>query len=305
MFAFGDGAMAPRPIRILLQTTIPYVEDDWNVGRFSLLADHLASAHLEDGTRFDVTTRDLERDATGADPVLSSLAGSSYDELWLFAVDAGDGLRPAECAGVEAFRRRGGGLLAMRDHQDLGCSLCALSGVGAANHFHTKNLDPSEENRCADDCENRTIDWPNYHSGSNGDVQRIRAVDPTHPLLRVGPGRLVTFLPAHPHEGDVGPAEGDDGGHVIAVGCSQTTGREFNLIVVRDGSGSREGPRPGRWIAESSFHHVADYNWDTRKGAPSFVSEPPGDQIATSPSLLDDVHAYVTNATRWLAQPPF
>jgi hypothetical protein len=35
--------MAPKPIRILLQTTIPTIEDDWSIGRFSLLAGHLAS----------------------------------------------------------------------------------------------------------------------------------------------------------------------------------------------------------------------------------------------------------------------
>lgn len=32
-----------KPIRILLQTTIPAKKDDWNIERFSLLRDHLAS----------------------------------------------------------------------------------------------------------------------------------------------------------------------------------------------------------------------------------------------------------------------
>jgi hypothetical protein len=32
-----------RPVRILLQTTIPAVEDDWNVESFSLLREHLES----------------------------------------------------------------------------------------------------------------------------------------------------------------------------------------------------------------------------------------------------------------------
>jgi hypothetical protein len=30
-----------RPIRILLQTTIPTTEDDWSIERFSLLRDYL------------------------------------------------------------------------------------------------------------------------------------------------------------------------------------------------------------------------------------------------------------------------
>ena len=34
---------AARPISILLQTTIPFAEDDWYIGRFRLLRDHLAA----------------------------------------------------------------------------------------------------------------------------------------------------------------------------------------------------------------------------------------------------------------------
>ena len=30
-----------NPVKILLQTTIPYAEDDWHIGRFSLLTEHL------------------------------------------------------------------------------------------------------------------------------------------------------------------------------------------------------------------------------------------------------------------------
>ena len=35
-----------KPIRILLQTAIPFVQDDWHVGRFSLLAQELVGMHL-------------------------------------------------------------------------------------------------------------------------------------------------------------------------------------------------------------------------------------------------------------------
>jgi hypothetical protein len=48
-----------NPIHILLQTTIPAIEDDWNVARFSLLRDHLASIKDEHGVPlYKVTTRD-------------------------------------------------------------------------------------------------------------------------------------------------------------------------------------------------------------------------------------------------------
>ena len=39
-----------RPINILLQATIPFIDDDWNIDRFSLLRDHLASLKDEAGT---------------------------------------------------------------------------------------------------------------------------------------------------------------------------------------------------------------------------------------------------------------
>src|SRR6266496_2271339 len=46
-----------------------------------------------------------------------------------------------------------------------------------------------------------TISWPNYHSGSNGDFQRITAIEPAHPLL-LDPDnrkRTIEFFPSHPH----------------------------------------------------------------------------------------------------------
>ena len=44
-----------KPTKILLQTTIPFTEDDWHIGRFSLLREQLAG---EPG--FVVTARDRE-----------------------------------------------------------------------------------------------------------------------------------------------------------------------------------------------------------------------------------------------------
>ena len=119
-----------RSIRILLQTTIPETEDDWHIGRFSLLRDHLASLKDEAGNRLcQVTARNRESDAGADDPVLSTLDRSDFDELWLFAVDIGDGLTAGDCQGITRFRQRGGGILATRDHQDLGSSLCTLGIV--------------------------------------------------------------------------------------------------------------------------------------------------------------------------------
>lgn len=46
------------PIRILLQTTIPAAEDDWHIGRFSLLRQHLSSLKDHEGRPLcEVTAR--------------------------------------------------------------------------------------------------------------------------------------------------------------------------------------------------------------------------------------------------------
>ena len=48
-------------VRILLQTTIVSTADDWHIGRFALLHEHLRS--LKDGrgaTMYDVVSRDRE-----------------------------------------------------------------------------------------------------------------------------------------------------------------------------------------------------------------------------------------------------
>src|ERR1044071_6153240 len=126
-----------KPIRILLQTTIPAIDDDWNINRFTLLREHLRSIKDDEGhLLYEVTARDREANAEGDDAVLSKLDATDFDELWLFAVDLGDGLSLADCQGITRFRQRGGGILATRDHQDLGSSLCTLGGVGRAHFFH-------------------------------------------------------------------------------------------------------------------------------------------------------------------------
>jgi hypothetical protein len=293
----------PKPTRILLQTTIPFSEDDWHIGRFSLLRDHLASLKNEAGDPlYDVVTRDRDQDAAGNEPVLSTLDKSDFQELWLFAVDTGDGLTTEDCQGITRFRQRGGGMLTTRDHQDLGTSLCTLGGIGLAHFFHTKNPEPDISRHQPDDSYNTSISWPNYHSGANGDYQTI-TVAFDHELIRdaTSPTGAIQFFPAHPHEGAVGVPVGEANAHVIATGKSQVTGRPFNLVVAFESASDNHGNTLGRGIAESSFHHLVDYNWDTEMGCPSFLIEPPGDGYKRNPKALEDIKTYVSNAARWLA----
>jgi len=293
-----------KQIRILLQTTIGPIEDDWNIDRFSLLREYLSSIGDNQGNLlYKVTSRNREINPDGNDKVLSSLDQTDFDELWLFAVDAGDGLTGADCRGVTRFRQRGGGILTTRDHQDLGSSLCTLGGVGRAHFFHTRHPEPDESRHVRDDHETPTISWPNYHSGNNGDYQKVRAIEPAHELLLNvnNASGVIEYFPAHPHEGAVGVPEGEDHARVIASGLSQVTNRPFNLIVAFERAPDDHGNTLGRAIAQSSFHHFVDYNWDISKGCPSFLVEPPGDQIKNEPEKLDDMKRYVTNLAQWLA----
>ncbi len=292
-----------NPTRILLQTTIPPTEDDWHIGRFACLQDYLASLQDEAGhPLYAVTARDREEDAQGNDRVLSNLDRSQFDQLWLFAVDVGEGLTEKDCEGITRLRQQGGGLMITRDHQDLGSSLCYLGGIAAAHYFQTRNPDPDPSRHCIDDTCTTYISWPNYHSGLNGDYQQIEILDPVHPVLHNpnAPNGVIEFFPAHPHEGGIGAPASDPSARVIAKGTSKITGRDFNLVVAFEQSRDEQGNLLGRGIAQSTFHHFCDYNWDTRLGCPSFVSDPPSDRIQNTPRAIEDIHTYVRNVAQWL-----
>ncbi len=276
-------------IKVLLQTTIPTLEDDWNVSRFGLLREQLARL-----PGFEVSARDrgpLDR----PDPILSRLQESDYDELWLFAVDTGDGLHAEDSEGITRFRQRGSGVLIARDHMDLGCSVCAIPAIGAANYFHSRQPDPDAARLQIDDAETPAIRWPNYHSGANGDYQQIEVSGAPHPVL-TGP---VRYLPAHPHEGGIGVPPGEPNARVVATGRSRVSGVRFNIAVAFEPSASG-GPA----ITQSTFHHFADYNWDLAMGAPSFVTEAPGHTFASFPEARRSTERYVRNLAHWLANQP-
>lgn len=280
-----------RPIRILLQTTIQSTPDDWHIGRFSRLKHHLES--MPD---VEVTARDRAAPPGETDPVLGRLDPSDFDQMWLFAVDVGDGLNKDECGAISRFRKAGGGLMVTRDHMDLGSSVCTLGGVGEAHHFHSHNPDPDEARRRRDDPYTANIDWPNYHSGDNGDFQTITPEGEVHPVLRRADGGVITRLPSHPHEGAVSKPPADPSARVIATSVSKATGQRFNIAVAFEPSDAG-GPA----IAESTFHHFADFNLDPRLGCPSFVEETPADVVLHDDAAMAETVQYFQNVARWLA----
>jgi hypothetical protein len=288
------------PLRLLIQGSIPYANDDWHIGRFSFLVGYLASLRDARGNReVQVLARDRTPDGSGSDPFLRRLSRREFDEVWLFGLDGGEGLNAEERAAVDEFQRSGGGVLTARDHQDMGLWIRKLHGVGGAHFFHDETCrepDPTRWRR--DDSQTLSIDFPNYHSGANGDFQRILPVEPVHPLLRrEGSGTPIRYLPAHPHEGAVQAPKIEPRARSVAQGKSTVTGQLFDLSVAFE----RSPEFPGRGVAESSFHHFADYNWDIARGAPSFVTEPSGTGMRENPEALADTQTYVRNLVHWLA----
>jgi hypothetical protein len=278
-----------RTPKLLLQTTIPRTQEDWDITRFTLLTEELRSAGC------DVTARN--RSGAAEDPFLSRIDELDVDQLWLMAVDTGHGLTAAEAAAIGRFRARGGGVLTARDHQDLGSCLLSLGSLGAVNRFHDPTVDPAA---MRDDVDSPDISWPNFHSGSNGDYQPVVVNGSVHELLRTtqtASGRIEWF-PAHPHEGLVVPH--GPFSTVVAQGRSSVTGRLFNLAIAIDGETAPDGAPLGRAVAHSTFHHFADYNWNVHCGAPAFVTEPPGTEIVRDPTRLKTFKVYVRNLVRWL-----
>src|SRR5258707_14506754 len=120
--------MPSRPLRVLLQTTIPPITDDWHIGRFRLLCDYLAGlTDTEVRPLCEVIARDRAAPPGNDDPVLRGIDRSDIDQVWLFAVHAGDGLTRVECPAIDAVRQRRGGVMVMDDHKDLGVSVASLA----------------------------------------------------------------------------------------------------------------------------------------------------------------------------------
>jgi hypothetical protein len=115
-------------------------------------------------------------------------------------------------------------------------------------------------------------------------------------VFRRPDGGLIAHLPAHPHEGAVSAPPDDPSARVIATGVSQATGQRFNIAVAFEPSDAG-GPA----IAQSTFHHFADYNLDPRLGCPSFVTEAPRDAVLHDEAAMAETVAYFHNMARWLA----
>ncbi len=282
--------------KILFKTTVEDDENDWCSARFQLLKRTLENAG------FVVESRDRINDQSGNDVDFKSLTESDYDQLWIFAVEGNDGgLTREDAKHIDAFRRQGKGCMLTRDHMNVGNTLVHIPEIGPAHHFHTVNPEPNKERQRRDDTVNMELDWPNYHSGLNGSIQEIGIVDKAHPLIQSN-GELIRYFPTHPHEGAISIPKGTEQyASVIAEGKSKLSGLNFDLIIAFESHIDKENNSYGRAVMHSSFHHFADYNWDTSKGCPDFVFEPVGNEMSKSPQAQDDIRVYSVNLANWLS----
>ena len=252
--------------KILLQTTVTSSEADWHIDRFRQLATVLqADGH-------DVVARNREPGPDGSDPVLSALAESDFDELWLIAAERENGLSPNDVRGILRFRERGGGVLTARDNDNLGTSLLNLGTLGAVNHFQNYNRERGRR--------------PIRHSGDSGQYQRIVPLEPVHEVLRSqnSPSGIVEYFPAHPREGAISVPRHAPNARAIAASPS-ADGKTFNVAIAIESEPATGGHACGRAIAVSSFHHFSDANWSVVQDA----------------HRLEIYKDYLRNIARWLA----
>jgi hypothetical protein len=252
--------------KILIQTTAPD-NTEWHSARFQKLATALrAGGH-------DVVSRDRTPDETGSDSVLSSLGNSDYDQLWLIAVDRGNGLSPDDVRGVLRFRERGGGVLSARDREDTGASLLNLGAIGLVNNFATYNRERSKR-------------AGNASAGRCGPAQRIVPLEPVHDVFRSSksPTGVVEYVPAHPHEGTISVPDDWNFARVIAV-CDGGTHPAANVAIAIENEPGANGHPNGRALAVSTFRQFADESWE---------------ELREDRQRLDVFEDYLRNIARWL-----
>lgn len=265
--------------KILLQSTVQRGADQWHIGRFSGLCALLRE------TGHDVEARDREPASDGSDPILSSVLDRGFDQVWLFALDHGNGLGPGDVRALLRFREQGGGMLTARDHQDVGCSLLNLGTLGAINHFHSYNRAGNRAGTYGAADELQTAppvprsDWEKAYA-------TVTATVPLHDVMRTqrSPSGAIEHFPPHPHEGAISVPEGAGFARVVATGTNLATGRRYNVAVAVDGEPGMAGRPCGRALAVATFHHFTDTYWDV------------------DPILLEPFKDYVRNIARWLGK---
>ena len=173
-----NSPMPGSPIKVLLQTTIPTTADDWIYRAFQSARTILARAAAP--RRAPVRGDDARPRKSWRTRSRALHARSErFDEMWLFAVDVGDGLTAAGLRGDFAFSEAGPRPAGHAGSHGFGI-LDLRFGEASARRitFIAATSTPMPARRAPDDSITTSISWPNFHSGANGDYQEIRAIAP-------------------------------------------------------------------------------------------------------------------------------
>lgn len=329
-----DLRWGPAQIKVLVVCDGNSYDPDPNAG-FSLgiaLQDAFDPTHDEHPSYARFTfTKAHRSNASGVSPGFNNFrftAGSlsGFDELWLFGFSSSAPYlitdatlnEPAE---IHAFMDRGGGVLAMGDHEALGLGLCGgikrirsmrkwwfnspppPAGMQVAPNQFT--LDRNDTQQLPSNSETDNVPQPIYPN--------FRYFTPfwrpwwmrqkyPHPIL-CGPRGAITVMPDHPHEGDCilpSPANAAEftGGvpvEVIARGRNVigrnkagyviTDDREFGLLGVWDGH--LPAANQGRIVVDSTWHHWFNMNLRGLR--------------TTGGNNYRDILAFFRNVAVWLA----
>jgi hypothetical protein len=269
--------------------------------------------------RFDVTTvhrtSDPSADHQGLD-LAGALALDSFDELWIYSINAAPQLSAAELAAADQFMdTRQGGVLITGDHADLGMAFGNLPRAGKMRQLPAPAAAPPVWNTTLQHGANATFEF----ADQSDDVPQPLALRKywagilwraPHQVL-CSPLGPIDIFPDHQHEGEaLAPAAapatewpGGQAAEVIAWGTiidpsSNTVGRRVGVLSAYEG----HDQGVGRVLADSTWHHHFDINLRGLPGDPAhpgFVTPGTGDWITTAKKIE---HFFV-NAGIWLAPP--
>ena len=272
--------------KILLQTTIPTVADDWNIGRFHLLTEFLDRQRAADGSSRSSTSRRATGTAVrGPQPAACRLDQSDFDQMWLFAVDTGHGLTPEDCAAIARFRQRGGGLLVARDHMDLARCKAWASPTISTPRIGKRPQAPSQRRSMRRSSGPITIPAP---------MAIIRKFRPWATCIRFC---VIPPIPARPFASCPPIPTKARWTHRPARRTHASSPRDeakSPVLISISRWRSSWTPRPGR----TGAIHIPPFRrlqLDIGAGAPSFVDEPPGSAMAQTPEAMRSTKSYAGN----------
>ncbi len=260
----------------------------------------------------------------------TSVTLSDFDQVWLFGINPGSGLPPAELTVVENYMNSGGGLFATGDHGDLGSALCGnITRVKDMRIWSNTTEVSMTGNRRNDTNRPRPGDITSRYFDNQSDSVPQNILAATfggglpHPLLSIStalrPSGVIDIMPDHPHEGECRPVTTFTvngvavptqivaTSYVLANSTTQggagkalTDPHSFPSISVWDGRLANAG----RIVIDSTWHHFVNINLNGVGSSGSFFSnnDLPGLQSGlTNPDWIV-VRQYFMNISLWMSR---